>query len=81
MRHAARGVSGGDSSRRRRQVRVLEDKQSRPRYRFSLDDTICFLREQHDKYGTCFVVNLLYQSEGGFNVPQFPPIVQSGDDS
>ncbi len=85
-------VSEGDFGRRQHQVRVVWDKHSQPRYRFSIDDNSYFLRdifqkqyaslfdcfylkllrELHDKYGTCFVLNLFYRTADGFNLSQFP---------
>ncbi len=85
---SAFGVAG----RSEHTIRVLWDRGSRPRYRFSIDDNSFFLRDitkkhykslfdcfyldmlrqLHTKYGTRFVLNIYYQTEDGFTLPQFP---------
>jgi hypothetical protein len=85
-------TSKGRFGRHEHRVRVLWDKHSQPRYRFSIDDNSFFLRdiarkgytslfdcfylnmlrELHRKYGARFVLNIYYQTEDGFELPQFP---------
>ncbi len=85
-------TSKGSFGRHEHRVRVLWDKHSQPRYRFSIDDNSFFLRdiarqdytslfgcfylnmlrEMHRKYGACFVLNIYYKTEDGFELPQFP---------
>lgn len=85
---ASDGVFGAGEHR----VRVVWDRHSFPRYRFSVDDNSFFLRDiaakqypslfdswylkifqdLHAKYGACFVLNIYYTTEDGFELPQFP---------
>jgi hypothetical protein len=56
-------VADGDFGRRQHQVRVLWDRHSQPRYRFSIDDNSFFLRDIYQKqYASlfdCFFLKLL----------------------
>ncbi len=73
-------------------VRVVWDRDSSRRYRFSIDDNSfwlrdvaaerydslfdCFymemLRDFHEQYGTKFVLNIYYETEDGWQLPDFP---------
>jgi len=84
-------TSDGVHGQQVHQIRVVWDRQSFPRYRFSIDDNSFFLRdiarqqyaslfdcwylnmlrEVSRKYGTKFVLNIYYQTEDGFDLPQF----------
>ena len=56
-------VADGDFGRRQHQVRVLWDRHSQPRYRFSIDDNSFFLRDvfqkQYASLFDCFYLKLL----------------------
>ena len=56
-------VADGDFGRRQYQVRVLWDRHSQPRYRFSIDDNSFFLRDvfqkQYASLFECFYLKLL----------------------
>ena len=56
-------VADGDFGRRQHQVRVLWDRYSQPRYRFSIDDNSFFLRDvfqkQYPSLFDCFYLKLL----------------------
>ena len=85
-------LSKGNVGHQEHRIRVVWDKYSQPRYRFSIDDNSFFLRDiarqnyaslfdcfylkmlrdLHVKYGTCFVLNIYYATEDGFELPQFP---------
>ena len=56
-------VADGDFGRRQHQVRVLWDRYSQPRYRFSIDDNSFFLRDvfqkQYASLFDCFYLKLL----------------------
>lgn len=85
-------ASHGSFGLHEHRVRVVWDKHSEPRYRFSVDDNSFFLRDiarkdykslfdsfylkgfrdLHSKYGTRFVLNIYYETEDGFDLPQFP---------
>ena len=85
-------VYEGSYGRQEHTVRVVWDRHSRPRYRFSIDDNSywlrdvakqgysslfdCFyldlLRKLHREYGAKFTLNIYYETEDGFQLPQFP---------
>jgi len=56
-------VSQGSSGRREHRVRVLWDRHSQPRYRFSIDDNSFFLRDiaqkKYDSLFDCFYLKML----------------------
>jgi len=61
--NAITAVADGDFGRQQHQVRVLWDRHSQPRYRFSIDDNSFFLRDvfqkQYASLFDCFYLKLL----------------------
>lgn len=85
-------VCDGTLGRLEHTVRVVWDRDSRKRYRFSIDDNSfwlrdiaterydslfdCFylrmLRDFNERYGAKFVLNIYYETEDGWRLPDFP---------
>ncbi len=83
-------VYDGAYGHQEHRVRVVWDRNSRPRYRFSVDDNsfwwrdliqqeygrlfdswyLAMFRRLHEEYGAKFVLNIYYETEDGFQLPQ-----------